>query len=75
MRQIAIALAGATLITESYWAAISQGAFLGLPLAFKGSRNRASFDMPALAPIEVFVDWLEAAYGGPIGPDTSFSRH
>jgi hypothetical protein len=34
----------------------------------------ASVSQAALMPIEKFVDLLEGAYAGPIGPDQSFSR-
>jgi hypothetical protein len=32
----------------------------------------ASVSQAAVRPIDKFVDWLEAAYAGPIGPDQSF---
>jgi hypothetical protein len=69
MRHTARVLAAATMIVAACWAIISQAAFLGLPRALKAHLAGISFDMPALAPIETMVDWLEAAYGGPIGPD------
>jgi hypothetical protein len=31
-----------------------------------------SISQAAVRPIDKFVDWLEAAYAGPIGPDQSF---
>jgi hypothetical protein len=52
-------------------------AFLELGPTVKGYCDRVSFAMSQLAPIETFVDWLEAAYAGPIHCDPSASpeRH
>jgi hypothetical protein len=48
------------MIAVSYRSAISPGAMLEL----SGALNK-----PLLGPIDTFVDWLEASYGGPIGTD------
>jgi hypothetical protein len=60
MRQSASYLAALAMIAVSYRTTISAAAIFELPRTLKA---------PALAPIDAFVDWLEAAYGGPIGPD------
>jgi len=49
-----------------------QATFVGLPRALRACRGRVSRDMAR--PMETFVDWLEAAYGGPLGPDDSSPR-
>jgi hypothetical protein len=69
MRRTANALAMAMMIAASCWATISQAAFFELPRALKAHLNRISVDTSALAPIEVMINWLEAAYGGPIDPE------
>lgn len=63
MRQTAKSLAAATRIVTSSWAAVSPG-------EFDAELDGIGRDMAALAPIDSFVDWLEAAYGGPLGPET-----
>jgi hypothetical protein len=70
MRQTAIT--GTMMIVATSCAIILHVAFVSLPRAFKDYRSRISFGMAP--PIETFVDWLQAAYGGPIGPDDSVSR-
>jgi hypothetical protein len=62
MRQSISYLAAIAVIAISYRSTISPAAILELPRALK---------RPALAPIDAFVDWLEAAYGGPISDDSS----
>jgi hypothetical protein len=57
MRQSIGYLAAIAVIAISYRPAISPAAMVEWPRALK---------KPALAPIDAFVDWLEAAYGGPI---------
>ena len=57
MRQSASYLAAIAVIAVSYRTTISPAAIFELPRALKKS---------VLAPIEAFVDWLEASYGGPI---------
>ena len=57
MRQSISHLAAIAVIAASYRPAISRAAILEFPSAVK---------TPALAPFDAFVDWLEAAYGGPI---------
>jgi hypothetical protein len=59
MRQAATALADFAIIAVS----------IGLAFARKTDRDHVDFAPPRFAPIETFVDWLEASYGGPIGPD------
>jgi hypothetical protein len=64
MRQTLQALAGAAIITAAYRAGISLPLFIGLFRAVKVSLNRINASVPIA--IETMVDWLEAAYGGPI---------
>src|SRR5215470_18893005 len=60
MRQSISYLAAIAVIAISCRPAISRAAIVEWPRVLK---------KPALAPIDAFVDWLEAAYGGPIGSD------
>ncbi len=62
------------MIAASYPSTLAPAAFFELPRALKACLDRISFDVSGLAPIETFVDWLEAAYGGPIGPEKPSSR-
>jgi hypothetical protein len=62
MRQAAKTLAAIAMIATSGLATVS-------PAAFDAELDGIGLDMAALAPIETFVDWLEAAYGGPLGTD------
>jgi hypothetical protein len=57
-------LAGATIIAAACQAGISLPPFFGLFRALKVGLDRVNVSAPAL--IERMVDWLEAAYGGPI---------
>jgi len=66
MRQTAKALAGATMIATACRAAISQPQFFGLPRALKSRLDCIKFNVSAFTPIETIINWLEAAYGGPI---------
>jgi len=61
MRQTVIA--AATMIVAAGLIGITQAR---LPRPVRTYRERISVEMPTIAPIETFVDWLEAAYGGPI---------
>jgi len=65
MRQSIGYLAAIAVIAISYRTTISPAAILELPRSLK---------KPALAPIDAFVDWLEGAYGGPIGTDEPSCR-
>jgi hypothetical protein len=65
MRQSIGYLATIAVIAISYRPAISPAAMVEWTRTLK---------KPALAPIDAFVDWLEAAYGGPIGTDGPSSR-
>jgi len=62
MRQSLSYLATVATLAIAYRSAISPAAVVTWP---------RRLTTPALAPIEAFVDWLEAAYGGPL--DTSSS--
>src|SRR5262249_836975 len=62
MRQSLSYLATVATLAIAYRSAISPAAIVTWP---------RRLTTPALAPIEAFVDWLEAAYGGPL--DTSSS--
>ena len=57
MRQSAAYLATVAMLAIAYRSTITPAAMLELPRRFRA---------PALAPIDALVDWLEAAYGGPI---------
>jgi hypothetical protein len=61
MHQTSKSLAAIAMTAASGWAI--------WPAAFDAEFDRIGLDMAALAPTETFVDWLEAAYGGPIGPE------
>jgi hypothetical protein len=65
MRQSISYLAAIAMIAVSYRGAISPAAMLEL----SGMLNK-----PVLGPIDKFVDWLEATYGGPIGTDAGSAR-
>jgi len=65
MRQSISYLAAIAVIAISCRPAISRAAIVEWPRVLK---------KPALAPIDAFVDWLEAAYGGPIGSDEPSCR-
>lgn len=67
MRQKAKSLAAIAMIAASGWVTVS-------PAAFDAELDGIGRDMAALAPIETFIDWLEAAYGGPLGTEASPSR-
>jgi hypothetical protein len=56
MRQYVAYLATVATLAIAYRSTISPAAIVELPRKLKAP----------LAPIETFVDWLEAAYGGPI---------
>jgi hypothetical protein len=58
------ALVGATIIVAAWQTGISLPPFFGLFRAAKVGLDRINVTAPAL--IEKMVDWLEAAYGGPI---------
>jgi hypothetical protein len=58
------ALVGATIIMAACQTGISLPPFFGLFRAAKVGLDRINVTAPAL--IERMVDWLEAAYGGPI---------
>jgi hypothetical protein len=60
------ALAGAAMIGAACQAGISLPPLLGLFRAAKMGLDRINVSAPAV--IETIVDWLEAAYGGPIDP-------
>jgi hypothetical protein len=60
------ALAGATMIAAGWQAGISLPRVLALFRAAKMGLDRINVSAPAV--IEAMVDWLEAAYGGPIDP-------
>jgi len=64
MGQALKALARATIIAAACQAGISLPPFFGLFRAVKVGLDRINVSAPAL--IEKIVDWLEAAYGGPI---------
>ena len=51
MRQIAKALAVASMIAAASWASISEAAFFSFPRALKFQLEQISFNAPALAPI------------------------
>jgi hypothetical protein len=59
MRQSISYLAAIAAIAVSYRGAMSPATILDLQRAL------------TLAPIDTFVDWLEAAYGGPIESNSS----
>jgi hypothetical protein len=71
MSEAASILAAATMAVAASWVAISPARFIGLPRPRQAARVGASFARLAFAPIETMVDWLEGAYGGPIGDDES----
>ena len=58
MRQSISYLAAIAMLAVSYRGTLSPASILELPRALK---------MPMLASIDTLVDWLEGAYGGPIG--------
>jgi hypothetical protein len=62
VRQSFSYLAAIALIAACYRPAASPAAILELSGSFKA---------PALSPIDALVDWLEAAYGGPIDAGNS----
>ena len=59
MRQSINYLTAIAAIAVTYRPVISTAAIQELPAALKPS---------ALAPFDALVDWMEAAYGGPIDP-------
>jgi hypothetical protein len=59
MRQSIGYLAVIAAFAVTYRPVISPAAIQELPAALKAS---------ALAPLDALVDWMEAAYGGPIDP-------
>jgi hypothetical protein len=61
MRQTAIA--AVTMIAAAGLIGITQAR---LPRPVRDYRDRVTVEMSAIAPIETIVDWIEAAYGGPI---------
>jgi hypothetical protein len=65
MRQSISYLATIAMIAVSYYGIISPAEMHEL----SGALNK-----PVLGPIDRFVDWLEATYGGPIGSDKGSSR-
>jgi hypothetical protein len=66
MRQTAVA--AVTMIVSAGLLGIARAR---LPRPIRDYRDRVRIEMSAIAPIEAFVDWLEASYGGPIGRDES----
>ena len=60
--------AQAAWVAAAYWIGRSQGALFELPRALAAELDCIDCKPPAVAPIEAIVDWLEAAYGGPIDP-------
>jgi len=67
MRQKTKSLAANAMIAASGWVTVS-------PAAFDAELDGIGRDMAAFAPIDSFVDWLEAAYGGPIGTEARMKR-
>jgi hypothetical protein len=65
MRQSISYLATIAMIAVSYRGMLSPAAMLELS---------GALSKPARGPVDAFVDWLEASYGGPIGTDDGASR-
>jgi hypothetical protein len=71
MDQAASILAAATMAVAAGAFAIAPAQSIGLQRTRQAAHGGASFARRAFAPIETMVDWLEAAYGGPISADES----
>ncbi len=69
MRQTTITT---TMLVAASCAIVLQATFVSLPRRLKAYGSRIGSDMAT--PVETFVDWLQSAYGGPLGPDDPVSH-